>query len=82
MVSTARIDYHYQRLADLGTRLRALADVDVATIRDELAAIEQMDPHDGSWEEFAEYAAETRRLFLTKGHARLREALKHEATPA
>jgi len=82
VVSTARIDYHYQRLADLGTRLSALADADAATIRDELAAIEQMDPHDGSWEEFAEHAAETRRLFLTKGHARLREALKHEVIPA
>jgi hypothetical protein len=67
-VSTERIDAHMQRLADMGTRLRALQDADSATIQAELAAIQDMDLSSATWEEFTEHVEEARRLFLTRGH--------------
>jgi hypothetical protein len=79
-VSTERIDAHYQRLADLGTRLYGLKDADVATIEAELAAIQAMDLSPATWDEFTDKAEESRRLLLTKGH-RLLRAKQREVTP-
>jgi hypothetical protein len=78
-VSTERIDAHMHRLADMGTRLRALQDADSATIQAELAAMQDMDLSSATWEEFTERAEEVRRLFLTRGHQLLR-AKQREVT--
>ena len=80
VLDTQRIDALMQRLADLGTRLRALNDADAATIRSELDDIEALDPEDGSWDEFSDSAADAQRLFLTGGHKLLRAATAKEAT--
>jgi hypothetical protein len=78
-VSTKRIDAHMQRLADMGTRLRALQDADSATIQAELTAMQDMDLSSATWEEFTEHAEEARRLFLIRGHQLLR-AKRREVT--
>ena len=78
-MSTKRIDAHMQRLADMGTRLRALQDADSATIQAELAAMQDMDLSSATWEEFTERAEKVRRLFLTRGHQLLR-AKQREVT--
>ena len=67
-----------QRLADLGTRLRALHDADSPTIEAELAAIRDMDLSRETWEEYTEAAEEARLHFLTRGQELLRAAQARE----
>jgi hypothetical protein len=79
-VLTKAIEQYTQRLADMGTRLRALADADVTHIEAELAEIQAMDPNDGSWGSYAGSAAHAREHFLTRGHQLLRIAKRREVT--
>ena len=67
-----------QRLADLGTRLRALNDADSPTIEAELAAIRDLDLSRETWEEYTEAAEEARLHFLTRGQELLKGAQARE----
>lgn len=78
-MSTKRIEAHMERLADMGTRLRALHDADSPTIEAELVAIRTMDLSRETWEEYTEAAEEARLHFLTRGHELLKQAAAREA---
>ena len=78
-MSTKRIEAHMQRLADIGTRLRALHDAASPTIEAELAAIRDLDLSRETWEEYTEAAEEARLRFLTRGQELLRAAQAREA---
>ena len=71
---TEAIEQHTQRMADLGTRLRALADADVATIEAELADVQAMDVSPETWGTYAQAGAMARDHFLDRGHQLLRTA--------
>ena len=73
------IDKYSDRLADLGTRLRAMHDADSATIQAELSAIDTMDTSEAAWADFREMAVEARRHFLNRGHQLLKAAQTREA---
>ena len=77
---TQAIEQHTQRMADLGTRLRALADADVPTIEAELAEVQAMDISEATWGTYAPAAVHARDHFLTRGHELLRTAKRREVS--
>ena len=68
-----------ERLADLGTRLRALHDADSATIQAELDDIDGMDTSESTWADFRDAAVEARQHFLARGHQLLKAANARES---
>ena len=78
-MSTTRIEAHMQRLADLGTRLRALHDADSTTIQAEMESVRTMDLSRETWEEYTDTAEEAWRHFQVRAGELLRAAHQREA---